>query len=305
MPKNTKASNIVKISGVMPYAVTITNTNTSATATLYPSNMGGRIANVAKAFEFYRFTHFTWEFPPQSRYETTLSIGNLSSAGWAAFGFDPELTNAVATTVAVTSVLTLSKSKSLMYNIVNVNTNDASGTGTLMTPGNSGFTKLTVGRKFLLSVPLKWYRNSAVTSFDTDFVQGTFIFAVADAAGATTVNLSGLLRYEVEFTGPVDFTNITKPVVSLAERLAALELRNFVLEERVRVLTERERQEEKEYNSYVGVEEVDQASVSLTPGLVRSSPVDLNSNGGTNPKGIMEPVVDLNFVGPMTATKLP
>jgi len=196
MPK--KASmRIWKVRGKEPFSVVITNTNNCISQSLGPGAFSDRLKNLGFGFEFFRFTRLKWVIPPISRWETSLSSGFNNTAQSAAVAYLPEVPVSTVSTLTPTNLLSLEASKPIQLNL---GIEGAAASFVMSLPGNTTTQTLVVPRSVLLAVPGKWYRNNAITE-DLLAVQGTFLFSVADAAGANTVVLNGQMEYEIEFSG--------------------------------------------------------------------------------------------------------
>jgi hypothetical protein len=189
---------LIRDSGKDYGTLTIANGNTSVAFSVAPSTVS-RLVNISKAFEFYRFTKLEFEFPPITRFETSEPASTFSSL--VAVGWIPEQTNAASTTaIAFADVASLTQSCMFSASVVNANSVTSVLNSNLLIPGTTGPTHLRLNRKTLLSTPTNWFRANG-NAEDGFNAQGQLLAAVTDAAGANTVVIPFLLRYDVELAG--------------------------------------------------------------------------------------------------------
>lgn len=199
-----KNKGIMRVSGKAGGSITVTNGNSSAALFLQPSTTG-RLNNIEKGFEYYRFVKARFTIVPITRFETT--VPDNTTAGYGAFGYYPEETTATTTTLAPANVLSLDASIPLQASVSGF---------TITTPlalyvqGHTVNQILNVPKSVLLSTPAKWYRTNATASAEDPFVQqGTLFVAFNDTAGANTIVVPFVLDYVCEFAGRVDSSTFT------------------------------------------------------------------------------------------------
>jgi len=195
--------------GKSPFNFQVGNGNTSTVSVLSASNVLVT-NNLRDAFEFYRFRRVSLSLAPVSRFETTWPANSNSSA-WS-LGYLPEITLATSTSISQADVASLADAIVGSASVVNVASADESGTNTgkLLLPGDTARRTLRVMPKTLNMSLAKMFRcNPTGTTDDPATTQGTFIFAVADAAGANLVRAEGILSWTVELFEPVNSANIT------------------------------------------------------------------------------------------------
>jgi hypothetical protein len=194
---SSKKRAVFRTSGSEVLQLTITNTNQCVGFSLDPSNFSDRLKNLSLGFEYYRFTKAVVRVPPQTRWETSLSSGFNNSAQTAAFAYLPEAPVGSVSGLGPSTLLAIVPSKPFQYNLA---IEGAASTFIMSVPGNTQSWEFRIPKGVLLGVPGKWYRNNTISE-DPLGVQGTFLVAVADAAGSNTVQFQAQLLYEIEFTG--------------------------------------------------------------------------------------------------------
>lgn len=208
---------VFTLSGKSPFNFQVGNTNTSSAATLSASNVLVP-NNLRNAFEFYRFRRVSLSLAPVSRFETSWPASS-NAACWS-LGYLPEITLSTLTSISQADVASLADSITGSASVVNVNSADESGTNTgkLLLPGDTVRRSLRVSPRTLnLGLAKMWRCNPSGTTDDPSTIQGTFIFAVTDAAGANLVRAQGELSWTVDLFEPLNAAGIT-----LAKRLSTV-----------------------------------------------------------------------------------
>jgi len=195
-----------RTTGVSTQVFLVANGNNSVTVPLAPLSFQ-RTSEIQHAYEFYRFTKLSITIPPHCRFETTQT--NDSSCQEGAIGYFPEETNITSTAIVPQNVLALNDSMPFAIAVVNKNASDTHF-GQLLAPGSTTKTVLRVARKSLKVGASMWYRCNGTASTENDFItQGTLIYAISDAAGATTVRCQAQIRYTIEWAGGAPTTIFT------------------------------------------------------------------------------------------------
>jgi len=193
--------NVVKLTGRQSLNMSIATGNTSSTQLMYPANLSSRLVNLAKVFEFYRFTKMRFNVHPS--FFDYASEPTVGYAGEYSLAYDPEGTNATSTSITYVENIQQETSFVGVAAVVNIGT----GSG-LTAPGCTSVRRWMVPKRVLLSTPTKWFRNAALTSEDSLTTQGIIIAAVANAPSGVTWTICMDLEYEIEFCGAGDFADI-------------------------------------------------------------------------------------------------
>jgi hypothetical protein len=167
---------------------------TSGTIALAP-NLSTQLGNLAKAFQFYRFTRVDIELAPPDYPESSL---NDTGNAMAAIGFLSEETATTSTTITVAQVLELIKSR-----LVKPCQNNA----TVSSTGYTSPVMLRLSRKDLLETPVKWYKTQSASSEQLEVQQGTIVCAV-NVSPTSAMQFYYHVRGEIEFSHPIDATAI-------------------------------------------------------------------------------------------------